>query len=187
MVSLPGTLPIAATYGISRPDVCAPYPTAPGCPNVGFSYAMNVSNLSGPQTITVTATDSSTPPNATTANVTINVTTGGLFNLEAPATGSVVTGVVTVSGWAIAPAGSLINAVNVYVDGNQVGLARYGVPRTDICAMYPNGVGCPYVGFTFPLNTATLPDGSHTVTATAIIQDGAPTAGSGTATITVAN
>jgi hypothetical protein len=186
-VALPGTQPMQATYGISRPDVCTTYPGRAGCPNVGFSYAMDTSNLSGPQTITVTATDSSSPPNVTSSNISINVTSGGLFNLEAPANGSTLSGIATISGWAIAPAGSLINSVKVYVDGMQLGLAKYGVARTDICGMYPTGVGCPNVGFTYSLNTTLLGNGSHTISVSAIIEDGAPPAGTGSATVTVAN
>jgi hypothetical protein len=49
-----------ATYGISRPDVCGVFPGRPGCPNVGWSYNLNVSGLAtGAHTLTVTATDAS--------------------------------------------------------------------------------------------------------------------------------
>jgi hypothetical protein len=48
-----------ATYGLSRPDVCAAYVGRPGCPNVGFIYAWNTSGLSaGAHIVTVVATDS---------------------------------------------------------------------------------------------------------------------------------
>jgi len=62
----------AATYGVSRPDVCAVYPGRPGCPNVGFSYSLNAATLaSGPHTITVTATDSANPPDAGSTTITV--------------------------------------------------------------------------------------------------------------------
>lgn len=34
-----------ATYGHSRPDVCAVYSTSAGCPNVGWTYSLNTSAL----------------------------------------------------------------------------------------------------------------------------------------------
>ena len=45
-VKVDGTVAGTATYGISRPDVCAVYPGRTGCPNVGYSYALNASGLS---------------------------------------------------------------------------------------------------------------------------------------------
>ena len=45
-VKVDGTAVGNATYGLSRPDVCAVYPGRPGCPNVGYSYSLNTSTLS---------------------------------------------------------------------------------------------------------------------------------------------
>ena len=54
-VKVDGTVVGTATYGFSRPDVCAVYPGRTGCPNVGYSYSLNTSALSvGSHTITVT-------------------------------------------------------------------------------------------------------------------------------------
>ena len=56
-VLVDGTAVGAAIYGYSRPDVCAAYPGRPGCPNVGYSYALNTAALAaGSHTIMVTAT-----------------------------------------------------------------------------------------------------------------------------------
>jgi len=47
-----------ATYGGARPDVCATLPGRPGCPNVGWSYDLNVSSLRpGTHTLKIVATD----------------------------------------------------------------------------------------------------------------------------------
>ena len=71
-VKVDGTVVGTATYGLSRPDVCAVYPGRPGCPNVGYSYSLNTSTLSmGAHTITVTATDSDTTPDSGSASVSI--------------------------------------------------------------------------------------------------------------------
>ena len=74
-VKVDGTVVGTATYGISRADVCAVYPGRPGCPNVGFTYALDASALStGSHTITVTATDSDATPDSGSVSVTISVT-----------------------------------------------------------------------------------------------------------------
>lgn len=187
-ISVDGNNVGTATYGLARPDVCNTYPGRPGCPNVGFTYTLDTTSLSaGSHVITVSATDASSPPLSGSSTVTINVSGNGGFALEAPTNGSVVTGVVTVSGWALAPIGALINSVKIYVDGTQVGLAYYGLLRQDICGTYPGSPGCPYVGFSYSLNTANISDGAHTVMAVATTEDGAPPVGSGSVTITVNN
>jgi hypothetical protein len=74
-VTVDGVLAGNATYGGSRPDVCATYPGRPGCPNVGFTFLLNASNLStGTHTITVTATDSSSTPGIGSSSVVVAVT-----------------------------------------------------------------------------------------------------------------
>jgi N-acetylmuramoyl-L-alanine amidase len=93
---------------------------------------------------------------------------------------------VTVAGWAIdnaATVGTAISGARVLVDGTAVGTATYGVSRADVCAAYPGRPGCPNVGFSYSLNTATLASGSHTITVTAT--DSASPPDTGSATITV--
>jgi hypothetical protein len=72
-VKVDGSVVGTATYGISRPDVCAAFPGRPGCPNVGYSFSLDTSALTpGSHTITVTATDSDMSPDSGSA--TVNVT-----------------------------------------------------------------------------------------------------------------
>jgi hypothetical protein len=74
-VSVDGVLVGTATYGSSRPDVCTAYPARPGCPNVGYSFLLNTSNLStGVHTITVSATDSGAVPGVGSNSVMIATT-----------------------------------------------------------------------------------------------------------------
>jgi hypothetical protein len=78
-----------------------------------------------------------------------------------------VSGAVTISGWAIdsiAKAGGAIGNVQVLVDYQVVGSATYGVPRTDVCAVYTGRPGCPNVGFTDQLYTTSWTSGNHTIT-----------------------
>jgi len=188
-VKVDGSVVGTATYGISRPDVCAVYPGRPGCPNVGYSYSLNTSSLSvGSHTIMVTATDSDGTPDSGSSSVTVNVQTPlPTVYIDAPAQGSAVSGTVTVSGWAVDNAsvvGTPISSVQVKVDGSVVGTATYGISRPDVCAVYPGRPGCPNVGYSFSLNTSTLSAGSHTITVTATDSDGTPDTGSASVTVT---
>ena len=103
-------------------------------------------------------------------NFTIGAGSQPSISIDSPASNAMVSGVTTISGWAIdntATVGSAIGAVQISVDGVVVGTAAYGTSRSDICAAYPGRVGCPDVGFTYTLNTASLPTGSHVITASA--------------------
>jgi hypothetical protein len=192
-VLLDGTVVGTATYGVSRPDVCAAYPGRPGCPNVGFTYSLNTATLtSGSHTITVTAKDTSATPDTGSANVTVNIV-GAVavipaVHIDSPSPGATISGTVTVSGWAIdntSTLGTAIGITQVLVDGTAVGTATYGVSRPDVCAAYPGRPGCPNVGFTYSLNTATLASGPHTVTVTAKDSNASPNTGSASLTVNV--
>jgi hypothetical protein len=180
-----------AAYGASRPDVCSAYPGRVGCPNVGFSYVLNLGTLSaGQHTITVSATASDGTLDAGTASVTITVASAPpSIYIDSPTSGMVVGGTVPGSGWAIdntAAIGTAISAVQVKVDGAVVGTATYGISRPDVCSAYPGRLGCPNVGFTFALNTATLSPGSHLLTVSATDSDATPDTGIWSVTIRVA-
>jgi hypothetical protein len=104
-------------------------------------------------------------------------------HIDMPVSGSTVSGTVTVAGWAINNAstvGTAIRSVQVTVDGAAAASATYGVNRPDVCVAYPGRPGCPGVGFSYALNTAALPAGSHTVTVTATDSANPPDTGSAT-------
>lgn len=186
-VQVDGALVGNATYGMPRPDVCAVYPGAANCPNVGYTYSLNTAAYApGAHVITVTAADGSGTGSATTSFTVIEAPS--VF-IDTPTQGAVVSGLVTVTGWAIDSTqsiGSGINSVQILVDGNAAGTATYGVSRTDVCNVYPGRPNCPNVGFTYQLNTATLTPGSHTLTAVAAANDAIPGSGTWTISITVA-
>ena len=171
-VQVDGVLAGNATYGIARLDVCNLYPGGVNCPNVGYTFPLDTSAYSpGVHAITVTAVDSAATQSATT-NITV-VATPSVF-IDTPTQGAVVSGVVTVSGWAIdntMPTGTGIGSVQILIDGSVIGTANYGVYRADVCGAYPGRPGCPNVGFTYQLNTAALNPGSHTLTAMAADTD----------------
>ena len=58
-VLVDGTQVGTAVYGSLRSGVCVAYPGRPGCPNVGWTYNLDVTSLApGSHTLTVVATDS---------------------------------------------------------------------------------------------------------------------------------
>ena len=189
-VQVDGSTVGTATYGIMRSDVCTVYPGRPGCPNVGFTYALDTTKLSvGSHTLTVCATNSDSSPFTGCQGIPITVAVAlPSVHIERPTKGSTVTGVITVKGWAIdsiSTVGTAIAAVQVMVDGAIVGNATYGLARPDACATYPGRPGCPNVGFTYSLDTSNLTSGSHTITVTATDSDGQPDAGSDSVSIIV--
>jgi photosystem II stability/assembly factor-like uncharacterized protein len=191
-----GVLAGTATYGVYRGDVCAAYPGRAGCPNVGFNFNLDTTALTaGSHTITAYAADSDVPsPDVGSTSVTVTVSSGApsgppSVNIDFPTPGAVLSGTVSMMGWAIdntTAIGSAINpsSVQVKVDGVLVGTATYGTYRSDVCAAYPGRVGCPDVGFTYSLNTVALSRGTHTITVDATDSD-IPSPGVGSASVTV--
>src|ERR1022692_1810355 len=110
-------------------------------------------------------------------------------NIDIPAPGAVVSGTVSMIGWALDNTSVIGTAINpgslvVSLDGAPVGTATYGMYRSDVCAAFPGRPGCPNVGFTFNLNTAALSPGAHTITVSATDGDD-PTPDTGSASVTV--
>jgi hypothetical protein len=184
-----------ANQGISRPDVCSQYPARPGCPNVGYAYSLDTSSLTpGIHSITVVATDADLVPD--TGSATVQVTVGTSQNLpssplvaiDSPTSGAAVSGMITVTGWALDNAsgvGTPINSVQVMVDGVAAGTATYGLPRPDACGQYPGRPGCPNVGFSFSLNTGTYSQGTHVISVVATDSDASPDTGVASTSVTV--
>jgi hypothetical protein len=173
-----------ATYGTSRPDVCAAMPAPIGCPNVGWTYNLNVTTLAaGSHILKIVATD--TAGNSGSNAVTFTTTAAivavqpSVF-IEVPSPKATLTGTASISGWAIenmsvvGPAA--IGSVTVFVDGSQVGTATYGTSRPDVCTTFPGRLGCPNVGWTYNLDLTSLATGSHILRIVAT--DAAGTSGS---------
>ena len=99
-----------------------------------------------------------------------------------PASGDVVRGTVIVDGWSWALPG--MASVDVFVDGNHVGTANYGVARPDIPIAFP---GAPSdVGFQHALDTTAFSNGSHSLVVKATDKNG-HTATFATQQITISN
>jgi hypothetical protein len=181
-IQVDGSTAGTAAYGANRADVCTAYPGRAGCPNVGFSYQLNAAALgAGSHTITAIATAADGSTGSYSMTVKVLAAPPPSVYIDSLAPGATVTGTVTVSGWAIdniTTIGTAISKVQILVDGSAVGSATYGGSRSDVCTVYPGRVGCPNVGFTYQLNTASLSSGSHTLTAIANDTNSTPESGS---------
>ena len=171
-VSIDGISHGSVTYGGSRPDVCAVYTSAVGCPNVGWSYLLDTTTLAnGKHNFAVTSitTDGQRFTQAHPFNVA-NWTTANplLVSIDQPTPQTpALSGLTNVAGWAISPT-SQIATVSIAIDGVPYGNAGYGAPRPDVCAIYSNNPGCPNVGWNFSLDTTSLGDGIHNLEVTVL-------------------
>jgi YD repeat-containing protein len=181
-----GTEVGSATYGLSRPDVCAALPGRPGCPNVGWSYNLNISLLAGgSHALKVVATDSAGNTGANQVTVT-TIPVVPWVDIDVPASGATLSGTTTISGWTLeglnASGPNAVSSLAILVDGTQVGSATYGLSRSDVCAALPGRSGCPNVGWSYNFNVSLLAGGSHTLKVVAT--DSAGNTGSNQVTIT---
>jgi len=84
-----------------------------------------------------------------------------VMSIDSPPSGSTISGVIDVGGWAI-DTKAAVSAVSVLVDGIPSGAAGYGGSRPDACAFHPTGVNCPHVAFDYLFDTSSLANGVHT-------------------------
>jgi sugar lactone lactonase YvrE len=173
-VLVDGTFLGAATYGGIRTDVCTVYPGRPGCPNVGWSYFLDTTQLTdGAHMLQITAKTSTGGVTTVGASFTVaNAVSATRVFIDTPSPkDGAYEGLVLMAGWALDDT-SAIAKVTISVDGVPYGTAAYGLTRTDVCAAYPGRPGCPAVGWSFLLNTGQLSNGSHVLGVTATTADG---------------
>jgi N-acetylmuramoyl-L-alanine amidase len=119
----------------------------------------------------VSGTDSDAVPETSSPSITVTVANPPpSVEIDLPQPGTIVSGTVTMSGWALdntTTVGPGVASVIVKVDGTQVGTATYGTLRGDVCVVYPGRVGCPNVGYVYALDTSKLTAGPHTLTVVA--------------------
>jgi hypothetical protein len=170
-ISVDGVPGGSTFYALSRPDVCAAYPGRVNCPNVGWKFLANTLQFAdGTHTLDITVNSglkhATFGSSFTTANYPAANST--LLYIDQPNDASgTLSGTAAISGWAIDDRSPLYEAVSIAVDGITLGgPVSYGLPRQDVCDVYPGGLACPNVGWSFLLDTASLTDGPHTVTVT---------------------
>ncbi len=179
----------SAFYGGSRSDVCNVYPGRTGCPNVGWNIAMDTTALAdGAHTLDVMATSAGGQHTTTTGTFQVSNLSGAnpiRVNIDNPGTQTgPLSGTAALGGW-VADMGAAVTAVKVLVDRVPVGTAIYGGVRSDVCAVFPNAVGCPNVGWNYLLDTSTLSNGSHVLQINVSTANGQH--GSDVTTFTIAN
>ena len=166
----------SANYGGNRPDVCAVYPGRVGCPNVGWAFYFDTSQLAdGPHTLAITVFTADATPRETVATIefTTSNSNAPAVDVDVPAGLATYTGTQNFSGWAI-DSTSTMGAVTIAIDGNSYGNAVYGTNRKDACDVLGDDPGCPNVGWYFSFNTAELTNGPHTLTVTGFTAEGVP-------------
>jgi Big-like domain-containing protein len=78
---------------------------------------------------------------------------------DTPSSGATVSGLISVSGWALDNVS--VSKVEVLVDRSVDGVATYGSPRPDVAGTFPHAP--PNIGFSYSLDTTKYPDGQHTI------------------------
>ncbi len=170
-VTIDGIAYGAAIYGGSRPDVCSVHPNRPNCPDVGWNFGLDTTQLiNGMHVLGIAAYAGS--GQYTTATRTFSVSNNPtaspvIMGIDSPsAQNAIVLGQATFSGWAV-NLNNTITSVAIAIDGVSAGKAVYGLSRPDVCAVYPDEPNCPNVGWNFAVDTTRLANGIHTVTVTA--------------------
>ena len=170
VVAIDGARQGTATYGLSRPDVCAVVPGSSSCPNVGWSFTADTTQLSnGPHTVTILATARDGTRATLSSQFSVANWSGTnpmLLSIDSPNGKTNLSGAVGIGGWVIDQF-AFIQNVSIAIDGVPYGNANYGGTRTDVCSAIPGGIGCPNVGWNFLLDSTLLSDGTHTLAVTA--------------------
>lgn len=174
-ISVDGVQKGNASYGGSRPDVCAAFPGT-GCPNVGWAFWLDTTLLpNGTHTLAATATPANGDQITISASFTVaNWTSGNpmKINIDVPNSNSTpFSGSVVFGGWAVSSISAIQN-VKVAIDGVPAGSGNYGVQRADVCAAFPDTAGCPNVGWNLGVDTTQLANGQHTLAVTAMSSGG---------------
>ena len=188
-VAIDGTSFGDAHYGDPRGDVCAVFSRV-GCPNVGWDLPIDTTRFAdGAHSLQLTAYSSGL---AYTTTTSFTVANGGnaarptKIYIDQPTPQATLLGTTMISGWALNNTAAITN-VAIFVDGIQKGLATYGANRADVCGLY-TGPNCPNAGWTFPLDTGLLANGTHVIEATAsAIQSGQVQYGAASVVFTAAN
>lgn len=90
--------------------------------------------------------------------------------IDMPKDNESVAGTLQIAGWALSR--PPIKVIEMAIDGQKVASAGLGMSRPDLFAPYPQYPGHPFNGYSAPVDTARLKPGRHTVSASAVLQDG---------------
>lgn len=161
-----------ATIGLSRLDVNKAFPGYSGGTNSGYSYTLNLSDVSiGSHTITV----KSVGKNGTTIQQSIKFNKNelpSLITIDEPFSNSNTKNKnqINVVGWSLDASG--INKVQVFVDNAYKGDATIGLTRPDVNKVFPGYPEGTNSGYNYALNLLDISDGAHTLLVKSVGQNG---------------
>jgi Bacterial Ig domain len=175
-------------YGLPRYDVERLYPNYPDAPRSGFMFTLDVGALLAlgvtpgnhvlkvrvgdqQQTFAELPNRDGIPVFFACAGDQISVPIFGFIDIPQPF--DYMKGTVTFQGWALSD-GSQVSAVDIIVDGDRLGAAEYGFPRTDVAAQYPQIFNSLNSGWRFTLDTTKLQNARHRLTVRAYDANGKP-------------
>jgi ADP-heptose:LPS heptosyltransferase/GT2 family glycosyltransferase len=181
-VELQGEIVGFVTHGLNRPDVAASYPEAPGSETCGFSFMIGQlpPHLAGSLELTLTARlENDTvvrgqwrfevPDHGPAWNACPPGRREGIEALGAPPVRLQVDdalvddhGLVTLEGWVVALAP--VSAVEIWLDGDRLGAAEFGIRRDDVAENYPDYLNPAFSGFRFVADSRPLGEGKRTFT-----------------------
>lgn len=166
----------SAAYGGVRADACSAFTNPLGCPNVGWSYALDTTLLAdGNDSLVVIASAQSGASTAISRSFVVanHVSSSPVqICIDRPNKESApFQGHSSFGGWAIANNGP-IDHIDIQIDGIAFGSVDYGGARPDVCEMYQNRSGCPNVGWNFALDATLLANGTHSLNLTAYESNG---------------
>lgn len=160
-----------ASIGESRPDVSRVYPGYSDGSNSGYSYALDVSNLSaGSHKLTVETIGN----NGTTAYAYRNFSTytkKSMSCIDTPTQSSTFySNQIKIVGWALNPSG--LKSVQIYCDNNLKGQAQINQSRPDVQNVFKGYSEASTSGFSYTLDGTYLPSGSHIINVVSTGNDG---------------
>ena len=174
-------------YGIPRFDVARYFPTYPDAVHSGFLFTLDVGALLAlgvppghhvmkirvgdqQQTVTELPGPQGIPVNFQCAENRVASAQGFI---EVPTTFDFLKGNVTFQGWAISESSLFgIAAVEIVVDGDFMGPAQYGFPRSDVQTAYPFITNSLNSGWRFVMDTTKLSNARHRLTVRTVDSQG---------------
>lgn len=171
-----------AAIGQSRPDVAKFFSNYSGASTSGYSYELDVSQLSaGNHKLTVKTTGN----NGTTAYEDRNFLTyteTAITDIDVPSqTLPYSSNQIQVAGWSLNPSG--VKSVQIYCDNNFEGQAQIGQSRPDVQNVFNGYSGANISGYSYTLDGTQLSSGSHIIKVVSTGNDGSTSTQSSTFSI----
>jgi hypothetical protein len=157
---------------------------SPNCPNVGFSFSLNLDDSriplsNGRHSLQVRVQGEGNrytliPETPLLFEVDHPTNQPPVATLLAPANGQRLSGTVKITGHAYDSDGR-IETVLLLINGEAREVVPYGRPQPEICSQLQNVAACPNIGFEYDLDTTRYANGLYSLAILAIDDKGAET------------